>query len=158
MFFRTSTFEHQNPRKYHPKGPKGAPATPKSPQNPSPMHPKSDFLRKVKTLENIVFYYGLGTMGRPGVDVLAIKTAIVAPTTDRTPKNGENVGPKAPKVAQVSPNGAPGGVRERTFSTIFHQFPSSGPLGTAGVPETRFFVVWDLFLLILGCFRHYFWC
>ena len=85
------------------------------------MHPKSDFLRKVKTLEHMRFYYGLGTLGRPGVDVLAIKTAIVAPTTDRTPKNGENVGPKAPKVAQVSPNGASGGVRERTFSTIFHQ-------------------------------------
>ena len=109
--FSASTFEHQNPRKYHPKGPKGAPATPKSPQNPSPRHPESNFLRKVKTLENISFYCGLGTLGRPGVDVLAIKTAIVAPTTDRTPKNGENVGPKAPKVAQVSPNGARGGDR-----------------------------------------------
>ena len=42
------------------------------------------------------------------MDVLSIKTAIVAPTTHLTPKNGGNVGPVAPHVAQVSPNGLQG--------------------------------------------------
>ena len=129
--FPASTFEHQNPRKYHPKGPKGAPTTPKSPQNPSPRHPKSDFLRKVKTLKNISFYYGLGTLGRPGADVLAIRTAIVAPTTDRTPKNGENVGPKAPKVAKCPQTVPRGGDTRTHFSD---NFPSISVLGPSGHP------------------------
>ena len=65
------------------------------------------------------------------MDVLAIKTAIVAPTTDPTPKNGEHVGPKAPKVAQVSPNGAPGG---DTRTHFFDNFPSISVLGPSGHP------------------------
>ena len=112
----------------------------------------------MKTLENICFYYGLGTLGRPGVDVLAIKTAIVAPTTDRTPKNGENVGPKAPKVAEMSPNGAPGG---RYTNALFRQFSVNfrprALWAPRGGPGTRFFVVWDNFLSILGRLGQDFW-
>ena len=73
----------------------------------------------MKTFENNCFYYGFVTLGRPGVDILAIKTVIVAPTTDPTPKNKKNIDLKAPQVAQMSPNGAPGG---RYTNALFQQF------------------------------------
>jgi len=89
-------------------GPKSAPTTPQMTQNPCPRHPKTDISGLVKTLKNHCFYCGLGTLGRPRSDVLAIKTAIVAPTAQRTPKNRENVGQVLAKVAQRSQNGARG--------------------------------------------------
>ena len=119
-------------------------------QNLSPRHPKIDIFEFVKTLKNHCFYCGLGTLGRPRSDVLAIKTAIVAPTAHRTPKNGENVGQVVPKVAQRSQNGARGGVSLSTFRTIFRQFPSSGPLDASGGSRGAFFDDFWSILVDLG--------
>ena len=87
---------------------KCAPTTPEMTQNPSPRHPKTDNFGLMKSLKNNCFYCGLGTLGSPRSDVLAIKRAIVAPTAQRTPKNRENVGQVLAKVAQRSQNGARG--------------------------------------------------
>ena len=87
----------------------------------------------MKTLTNISFYYSSGTLGRPRRDGLAIKTAIVAPTTHPTPKNGENCGPMAPEVAQVATNGVPEGrYTNALFRPIFGKFPQSGQSGPQG--------------------------
>ena len=136
MFLRHRRLNPQNLRKNHPKGPTGAPGNPECPPNPPPRHPKSNFLRKMRTLENISFYCGFGTLGRPGVDFRAVKTAIVAPTTHPTPKNGENCGPMAPEVAQVAPNGVPEGRHTNAlFRPIFGKFPQSGQSGPQGGPR-----------------------
>jgi len=104
----------------------------------------------VKTLKNHCFYCGLETLGRPRSDVWRIKTAIVAQTPHRTPKNGENVSPVVPKVAQRSQNGARGGGHDVTFSIIFPKCPSSGPLGTPGGSRGAFFDGFWSILVDLG--------
>ncbi len=126
-------------------------------QNPCPRHPKTDIFGLVKTLKNHCFYYGLGTLGRPRSDVLAIKTAIVASTAQPTPKNRENVGQVVPKVAKTPKMDPRGGVDEVTFSTFFHQFSFLGPLGAPGGPEVRFLIDLDRFWATLARFRNDFW-
>ncbi len=140
--FLPSTVEPQKYPKYLPHGPKRAPTAPRTTQNPPPRDPKSSFSGIVKTIKNHWLYYGLGTFGRPRVDVLAIKTAIVGPTTHMTPQNGENVGPGSPNVAQVSPNGPPGGgYTKSVFRPFSINFRPRVPWAPRGVAEVRFLMV-----------------
>ena len=88
-----------------PERPKGVRTHPRMTKNPGPGRPKTAICDFVKTLENHCFYCALGTLGRPRSDVLATKKAIVAPTAQRTPEKGENVGQVVPKVTQRSQNG-----------------------------------------------------
>ncbi len=144
--FFPSTFEPPKYPKYLPHGPKRAPTAPRTTQNPSPRHPKSSFSGIVKTIKNQCFYYGLGTFGRPRVDVLAIKTAIVAPTIHMTPKTGENVGPGSPNVAKVSPNRPPGGGSAKSvFRPFSINFRPRVPWAPRGVAEVRFLIVLAMF-------------
>ena len=65
--------------------------------------------------------------------VLAIETAIVAQIAYPTPKNEENVGPMAPKVAQGSPKGLPGrGSAKSLFRRFFDSAPFGVPWGAPG--------------------------
>ena len=81
---------------------------------------------------NLRFHGLKGSRGPLVQHVLAIETAIVAQIAYPTPKNEENVGPMAPKVAQGSPKGVPGGVRELPFSSFF-RLGSLG--GSPGAPK-----------------------
>ena len=148
LFFE-STFERQKYPKSPPEGPKCAPTAPQMTQNPCPRHPKSNLFGRVKTLKNRCFYCGLGTLGGPGVDVFIVKTAIVAPTAHRTPQNGENGGPMAPKVAQASPNGARGGGITIHFLTFFR--PET-PNGARTLPSRPRVPIFTDFWSILGGF------
>ena len=65
--------------------------------------------------------------------VLAIATAIVAQIAYPTPKNEENVGPMAPKVAPGSPKGVPGGGPRTPFFVVFStRLPVGFPWGAQG--------------------------
>ena len=96
----------------------------------------------MKTLKNRCFYCGLATLGRLGVNALAAKTAIVAPTAHWTPKNRENDGPMTPKVGFWPRMEPRGGGQKVTFSTFFHPRTPRAP---RRVPEGRFLTVWGRF-------------
>ena len=81
---------------------------------------------------NLRFHGLRGSRGPLVQHVLAIETAIVAQIAYPTPKNEENVGPMAPKVAQGSPKGVPRGDRRRPFVVVFS---TRLPLGAKMVPK-----------------------
>ena len=95
---------------------------------------------KVKTMVSCMpnhQFHGLrGSRGPLVQHVLAIETAIVAQIAYPTPKNEKNVGPMAPKVAQGSPKGVPGGRSAKSlFRRFFNSAPFGGPLGRPGSPN-----------------------
>ena len=107
--------------------PPRCPKRPKSDPKGYPLDPIFDHCGgtggNVKTTfsctRNLRFHGLRGSRGPLVQHVLAIETAIVAQIAYPTPKNEENVGPMAPKVAQGSPKGVPGGVRELPFWSFF---------------------------------------
>ena len=86
---------------------------------------------------NLRFHGLRGSWGPLVQDVLAIETAIVAQIAYPTPKNEENVGPMAPKVAPGSPKGVPGGGPRTPFFVVFSpRLPWEVPWGAQGRQST----------------------
>ena len=86
---------------------------------------------------NLRFHGLRGSRGPLVQHVLAIEVAIVAQIAYPTPKNEENVGPMAPKVAQGSPKGVPGGNPRTPFFIVFSpRLPWEVPWGAQGCQST----------------------
>ena len=104
------------------------------------------------------FDCGFGTLGRPRLDVFAIKMVIIALTAQRTPQSRGNVGQVVPKVAQTFQNAPQRGVTSNPFSDHFHSGRTMNgvPWAPRGGPEVSFLMILVRFRLILERFSTFF--
>ena len=95
-------------------------------------------VRTVFSCRRNLRFHGLRGSREPLVQhVLAIETAIVAQIAYPTPKNEENVGPMAPKVAPGSPKGVPGGGPRTPLFVVFSpRLSGEVPWGAQGRQST----------------------